>query len=434
MLNLNNRNPLKNFLVATGDQALYNTAGSGNNISNTSTGAIRLASGQLGIFSATDRSTVAPNVATDATPTRAEALNIYIAQGTADSASPSLTSYAYPLVSRPYERSGVIYGWEPVIATKQVYEAPTSSIWVVGNTSTGAIAPANNTSYGLTIAYSGRIQNEMVGSTSVASYTPEYVTPNYTTLATVNPLDHLIQNLVYTIDINSQAIVTDRGRGAQPIVAFALDRAGLVGTAVSGLAAGYLPLITTTAGTRGIYLTAGQATNLIAALPVGSSIVTVDLTTAGTATGADSIAIMALDRRLAFDDRIPQVKIKLDVGLRYGFANSVFLDETSYAFEGQGVARNLDLEYKRTAQQLKYNLNHDENPIPNYPSPISTSATYTRYNIEHYSSEQNDMGTTTKAPQTCVILVPSGSSTTIGQLDTALDSWLESVGSNLATI
>jgi hypothetical protein len=260
------------------------------------------------VFSATDRSTVAPNVATDATPTRAEALDIYLALGTADSAAPSQTANRYPLSSRPFERSGIIYGDKPVIATKQVYQAPTNSVWLVGNTSTGIIAPANNTTYGLTIAYSGRAMNEDVGTTALRFFTPNYTTPNYTALATVNPLDHLIQNLVYNININSQAVGGLRGVGAEPVYAIAIDRAGLVGTAIGSLAAGYLPLITTSTGTKGVTLTAAQVTNLVAALPAGCSLMTVDLSTAGAATGADTIALVAMDRKLAYDDRVPQVK------------------------------------------------------------------------------------------------------------------------------
>lgn len=434
MINGNNRAALETFLVASaGDVALYNTAGSGNNISNPSTSAVRLADGQLGIFCDSIFGTVALNVATDATPTKAEAPNIYIAQGTADSAAPSQSSYSYPLFPRPYERSGTIVGNGEIYATKQAYTAPTWSGWVVGNASTGAIAAANNTTYGLTIAYTGRAMTEDINHMARRYFVPSYTTPNYTALGTVNPIDHLVQNMVYQINRQSQ-VVASQNKGSEPVYAIALNLGGTGGTARASIAAGYLPLVTTSTGTRGVTLTAAQATSLIATLPVGCSVITIDLTTAGTAATTDAFAVIALDRKLAYDDRVPQTKIGLQIGKRYGFASSVYCAQVTFAFEGQGVGRILDLEYKRTHQQRKYTLNHDENPIIHFPSPVSTTGTYNRYNIEHVTNNTIDSANTVKVPQLAVILIPTASTTTVTQWDAAIDSWLTSVGSDLVTI
>ncbi len=208
MIANNNKQALKTFLVSSGDAALYNTAGSGNHINNVSTGAVRLANGQLGIFSESLFGSVALNVATDATPTITEAPSIYVAQGTADSAAPSQSTAAYPLVSRPYERSGTISAGK-LYATKQAYEAPSTSSWILGNASTGAITASNNTTYGLTIAYTGRIMTENVNHMGRRFFVPSYTTPNYTTLGTVNPVDHLVQNMVYQINRQSMAVTAN---------------------------------------------------------------------------------------------------------------------------------------------------------------------------------------------------------------------------------
>lgn len=432
MIANNNKQALKTFLVSSGDAAMYNTAGSGNHINNTSTGAVRLANGQLGIFSESLFGSVALNVATDATPTITEAPSIYVAQGTADSAAPSQTTNVYPLSSRPYERSGTISAGK-LYATKQLYEAPSTSTWILGNASTGAITAANNTTYGLTIAYTGRIMTENVNHMGRRYFVPSYTTPNYTALATVNPVDHLVQNMVYQINRQSMAVAPSN-KGAEPVYAIALNLSGTGGTARASIVAGYLPLVTTTTGTRGVTLTAAQATNLIAALPVGCSVITIDLTTAGTAATTDAIAIVALDRRLAYDDRVPQVKIGLQIGKRYGFGTAVYLTQITFPFEGSGVGRILDLEYKRTHGQRKYNLNHDENPITNYPSPVSTTGTYVRYNIVHTYTHAADLQNIIDSPQSLTVLIPSADSTTIGEWDTAIDSWLTSAGSDLKTI
>lgn len=432
MIANNNKQALKTFLVSSGDAALYNTAGSGNHINNVSTGAVRLANGQLGIFSESLFGSVALNVATDATPTITEAPSIYVAQGTADSAAPSQSTAAYPLVSRPYERSGTISAGK-LYATKQAYEAPSTSSWILGNASTGAITASNNTTYGLTIAYTGRIMTENVNHMGRRFFVPSYTTPNYTTLGTVNPVDHLVQNMVYQINRQSMA-VTANGKGSEPVYAIALNLGGTGGTARASIAAGYLPLVTTSTGTRGVTLTAAQATDLIAALPVGCSVITIDLTTAGTAATTDAIAIVALDRKLAYDDRVPSVKIGLQIGKRYGFGTAVYLTQTRFPFEGSGVGRILDLEYKRTHGQRKYNLSHDENPIVQYPSPVSVTGTYVRYNIVHTYTHAADLQNIIDSPQSLTVLIPSADTTTIGEWDTAIDSWLTSAGSDLKTI
>jgi hypothetical protein len=436
----NNKRPLASFVVAAGNQALYNTAGSGNHINNTSTGAVRLASGQLGIFSGSTLGSVALNVATDATPTVLEAPVIYIAQGTADSADPANSTALYPLVARPFERTGDISRHAKILATKQGYRTPTNTIWVVGDTgalATGGISAADETEYGLTIAYKGRTIDEMyAGRDSVSFFAPAYTTPNYTALGTTNPEDHMIQNLMWLVNRNSY-IMGSNGTGSEPVVGLALDLTGTVGTLVSSLTATYLPLVTLTSGaTRGITLTANQVTNLQATLPTGSSIVTVNLATAGTAaTGADAFAIMALDRKLSFKDRIPQIKVDIDLGLRYGFDwQQVYKAKLSYAFEGENTARQLDLEYRATHGQRKYNLNHVEDPIVEYPSPIDLTAIYTRYNIQYTDISHPDTFASIASPSLAVILIPNGSSTTISQFDSAINSWLESAGSDLLTI
>jgi len=431
-----NKRPVETFLVASGsDQALYNTSGSGNHINNTSTGAVRLAEGQLGIFSGSDWGSVAENVATDATPTITEAPVIYIAQGTADSANPGNSDYKYPLFARPFEQSGNIDSSNRILATKQAYVAGTNSTWVVGDTgalATGGISAESNTEYGLSIAYRGRVIDEDFNPKNTNSFNVFFTTPDYTSVT--NPEDHLIQNLMWNVNRNSRAIAVNKD-GNEPVVGIALDLTGSVGQAVSGLSAGFLPLVTTNAGNRGITLTSEDVTDLQAALPTGSSIVTINTTTAGaSAGGANAFAIRALDRRLAYEDRIPQTKVRLELGLRAGFDwQQVHHEETAVAYEGENTARQLDLWYRATHGQRKYNLDHIQDPIVEFPSPIDMSKTYVRYVIEYASSHRPDSFNTIVSPEKCVVLIETEDTTTVSQFDSAIDSWLTSAGSDLVS-
>lgn len=436
----NNKRAVETFLVSSGDAAIYNTAGSGNHINNTSTGAARLADGQLGFFSATDYGTVALNVATDATPTVTEAPMIYIAQGTADSANPATAqaNATYPLVARPYERSGDISSESRILATKQAYVAPTNSIWVVGDTgalATGGLTAEDNTEYTVSIAYRGYVVDEDFNPTATKVFKPTYTTPNYTSLGTTNPLDHLIQNLLWDVNRNSRILALNQ-EGNEPVVGIALDLTGTAGTAVGSLSPGYQPLVNTTAGTRGLTLTAADITMLQAALPSGSSIVTVDTTTAGaSANGANAFALMALDRPLVYNDRIKWRKVRLEVAMTAGFDwQQVYYDETEEAFEGEGLGRHLHLDYIKTHGQRKYFGLHRQVPIINYDSPFSLTETYNRYTIEYANLQQVDTFNYVSSPQRLVVAIPSGDTTTVGQWDTALDSWLTSAGSNLVTL
>lgn len=438
-----NKRAVETFLVGTGDQAVYNTAGAGNHIVNPTTGAVRLASGQLGFFSGSALGSVALNVATDTTPTVTEAPILYVAQGTADSADPANPTVAYPLFSRPFERTGDIDGRNNFTITKQVYQAPTQSIWVIGDTgavATGGIGtPQDLTEYRLGISMYGRFQENRLGTSfNTNQYAPFFVTPDYTALGTTNPLDHLIQNLVYEVNKNSSIMKPNRrlyGAG-HLVAALALDLSGDEGTTVASLSGGGTVTVMTVNGKAvQITLSAEQATNWIAGLPTGSSIVNVNLSTAGaTANVADAIALIGLDRGLVYDDEVDTVKTRLVIGLKSGFTSTVWADETSYAFEGNGTGRQLRLRYKATHGQRKYNLDHTLDPVVEFPTPFtSDSATYTTYVWRHENTAHVDTGNIVVSPQAAYICVPSASSTTIAQLDTAINAYAASAGVTVQT-
>ncbi len=422
------------FLVTTGNQALFNTAGADVYINNNTTGAVRLASGQLGVFAAGIFGSRANNTTLSSTDTTTHAPNVYIAQGTADSADPA-TAYAnatYPLFPRPLERSDDIVGNSLIRTTKQAAVTPTTSLWVVGDTgalATGGISANDNTTYGLTVAYRGRNFDELYDITGAAAFTPEYTTPDYTALSTAEPVDDLIHNLMFNVNRNSRIINNIRTQlnGNEPVVGMALDLTGSAGTDPTGLVAGnFLPLMSTQFGVRGITLTADTVAT-IANLPTGAFVLTIDTATAGTTTGgvADAFAIMALDRPLAFEDRIPQIKNRIDLGMRMGFDYvQIYNVEVTPPNEGQGVARVLDLQYRATHGQRKYMLDHVTDPVIEFASPIDLTVTYVTYTIEHQDTNQIDTTNVATTAHKVKLLIPTAGTTTISEFDTLFNAWL----------
>lgn len=446
-----NKRPVETFLVANASDTLINAAGQ-DNITDSTDNSVRLADGQLGIYAANDFGTAGINTATTTTPDLPEAPVIYVAQGTADSANPSVSS-TYPLSTRAYERTPDINGQTPVTVVKTPYLAPTHSTWVIGEPAGTAgqipATPLDETEYALRVAYRGRRMDEFYSPEGSATLNAHFVTPNYTTLSTAEPRDHLIQNLVWNINRNSKAfrISPARFRGnSDPIVALAIDSTGSTGDNIGGqgtgathLAAGdVVPVVNTSTGLRNITLTDAQATSIKNAAVAASgdaiadvtwSILTVDLSTAGTTSGgvADIIMLIALDNDLAYDDRIPQTKVRLDVGLTSGFDFDVVShEEHEEASEGSGTGRAWDLWYKATHGQRKYNLDHRQDPVIEYPSPVNTAATYTSYTISHVDVNQIDTSNLSQSPQRSFILVPSSNTTLVSAIDAAFNSWLAS--------
>lgn len=437
-----NKRPVESFIVAKTSQALYNTGGATNHINNTSTGAVRLADGQIGVFDALGLGSNALNTAITSGNTRQHSPAIFIAQGTANSASPS-TRVTYPLWSRPFERTAIIEGQTPIIATKQAYVLPTFSIWNVGAPSgTGVITAADNTEYSIKVGARGTRINQSYHSDGTQSSTYSYVTPNYTALATAQPVDHLLQNLVWEVDRNSDALNINRSplRGHDPVIAFAIMTAGGSGTAIGGvdpLAAGdFLPVVNTSFGVKGITLTEAQAESIKAAALAQAggviadltwTILTVDLATAGTTTGgvANMVMLMGLDGALAYDDKMVNTKTRLIVGLSSGFDfNTVALTQYSFASEGSGSSRYWDLLYKATQGQRKYSLNHVEDPVINFASPIVADTKYVAYAIQHSSAAQIDTSNVSESPKMEYILIPSSETTLISAFDTLMNAWL----------
>jgi hypothetical protein len=453
----NNKRAVETFLVAAAGQTALPNADTA--LVNASTGAVNLNNGQLGFFAAypldAGSGVRSLNTALNHTTTYDTIANapwVQIFQGNENSADPSSASANYPLWVRPYEASSVIKGSNNLTVTKKEPVAPTTSTWAIGQpagTGSGEITALDNTEYSISIAYRGRRMDEFYHPEGTNHFSPSFVTPNYTALGTAQPVDHLIQNLAWEINRNSKAVAVNRTkfRGNDPVVALAIDASspsagteiGEGGSGGTAIAAGdFIPVVNTSFGVKGITLTADQADSIkdavVAAtgVAIGSldaNILTIDLATAGTATGgtADMIILLALDADLAFDDKIPQVKTRLDVGLTRGFDfNTVYATQEVNASEGQGQGRTLDLWYKATHGQRKYNLDHTHDPIPEFPSPIDTADAYYQYTVMHEDENQVDVGNVVVSPKKAIVLVPDANTTLVTAIDNVFGAWVAS--------
>lgn len=421
----------KTFLVAKRSVAVYNTA---NNHLNNSNGTVLLSDGQIGFFDASgygasganklNKSLSAASVSTITTtatalPTLSTPV-IKIVQGNENSSNPWNLNQPAPLWTRPYEESMPIHLDGYIQVSKCDYAAPKHNTWVIGKPladSTGKITAIKNTEFQLRIGFKGSMSEEFYGTEQALYMNASYVTPDYTALSTAYPVDDIVQHIVYEINRNSMAFAQSKSRsGSFPVVALAIDSTATAGTLVSALAAGtFLPLVNTTTGIKGIYPTAEQVASITAAVTAAGfatadTIVTVDLTTAGTGSAgkADGIILLALDTPAAFKDYTINRKNALTVGLTRGFDfTGVQQKEAVAPFEGQGLGRVLDRMYRNTHGQRKYNLIHVTDPITEFPSPVDPTDTYTTYTIEHAFRKGSDIMHVTENPAQEVLLVPT---------------------------
>jgi len=436
---------VENFLVAKQGQTAIPTSG---NLYTPGT----LADGQLAVVCASSFGSVGLNVYTDATPTITEAPVIQIAQGNSTSTTSQTATATYPLWVRPYEVSKPIDGRREVRVTKQSYRAPSFSTWYLTEPNV-----LSNTAYMMEIAFKGRRQEEMYSLQEQSSLNVGFTTPDFSStglnLNTNQAQGWILNNVAYNVNRNSKAL-TPGARFAQqaPVVAFSILKAGGSGVEIGGVspiaAASSVPVITTPQGTKNFVFTADQATAIKnAALAIAGGVIA-DLTwtiepatyTASLTATNDAILFMALDETQVYVDYVPQVKVRLGVGLRTGFdITQTTLTQTGYADEGQGQGRVLDLMYKATEGQRKYANRHTEDPVITFPSPVDTALVYTTYTIHHSNVTETDMFNQLVRPAKEIVLIPQYSTGTttnpyLATFEGVLNNWLASAVSNASIV
>lgn len=452
-LNQNGKRPVETILVAKDNQDLINNLAGGGALpgggtyvggtdlplmSTVNQGFVNLNDGQLGIFSADYDGLRTNNVALQSGDDYADVPAIKIVQGTATSQNPSATNTP-PLTNRQLEESGVILGRHTVTWTAKAAALPVFSTWKVGDDvgNIGEINISSNTEYRLRIAFSGTIIDYHYGKQQYPSSTTNYVTPNYLTLGLVNNLDHFVQNFVVQANRNSRQFrqSLNNRRANDPYVAFAIAPLAVGGTQDITAPAfdngGIVNVMVFGAVTQSINLTAGQVASLRTAISAGYGILPTDLSTAGSAAGAEYMIYMALDRDRVYDDRIKNDKIDIEAGSPAGFDEQVLIERQTNAYEGEGSGRIWQLVYEGTAGQRKYaQFQRRKWPFIEVPSGIDVNERYTAFILEHRAVHELGIASASVAPRKTIILVPSCDNVTIDALEAYLNTWVRSTPSN----
>ena len=397
--------------------------------------AVNLSDGQIGIYEAAPGGVVNMNVSVDSSnvATPSDAPKVYFAQGTAYSATPSTAngpSQPVSVASLAIPSSGVkSITWKEASVGK-------NCAWVIGDDLGGAgeINTEDLTDYSFDVSFRSRIKDRNFTMSSLEVVQVHFSTPDYTALATVDPLDDLVQNLVYQANTFSKAIVTNGVKGNKDFVAFAVNVSGGAGVSLTTLS---------TAGATitgyGIVTTAAQSaafadivTNTATTGLTGASTVEpIDLTTAGAAANCEAIIVMSLDRDIAVGyDRIADVRTRIQVGLIDGFNYPTVTNvEGSQAQEAEGTARKWRIFYEDTMGQRFYGKNKTLFPFAyQYPDFIVDSKTYDAMVLEYEDIPYTLDSSLTTDPHKLIILVPSDATGTLkADLEAFFQAWCPQV-------
>jgi hypothetical protein len=410
------------ILVAKADVAIANAANATENLFDPSSLVANILDGQLGVVCDTHTSsTRAYNEFIDSSDDAVKVDTIRIVQGTPASADISAIA-PLPYGDKAAVKSYKIQAKNGIMYTAKVAKSSSSDAWVIGG-SLGAITPVSETDYKLHLQFISARNDKYFSVQGNENLSINFTTPDYTTLATTSPLDHLVQNLVYNADLNSYAMRYNMPfvrRGNKNFVAFALKLAGGSGTKIGNIVAGVsFPAITSNGSTVS-YIPNGDFVetikNVIAngsasGVSANTTIELVDLSTAGAATKTDAILLVALDHTLAAArDEIVPVKVRLNVGLEYGFQSGVSAAKANLSkpFEGEGKARTWQLYFDNGARLnifTQQSRMHTEYFLQ-APSYIDATKDYTAYIIDSKEEYQVAYSHDSEYFHRTIILVP----------------------------
>lgn len=132
---------------------------------------------------------------------------------------------------------------------------------------------------------------------------------------------------------------------------------------------------------------------------------------------ADHLMLMAVDRTPTFEDRIPYLKTRLQVGLIDGFnETTVTVTNVQDSSEGEGTSRQWEIFYDNTHRQRQYDQYRGFEDLKiRYDNPIIDGTFYDAVNVEHYHADLIGTDTIVK-PFKLIILIPNAESSDNGDL------------------
>ena len=441
------------ILVAKAGVPIANVANATENLFDPTTLVANILNGQIGIVCDTHTSSTRKyNEYLNTTDDAVKVDEIRIVQGTPNSADISKVA-PLPYGHKEAIKSFKVKAKNGILYTAKVAKASSNDAWVIGGPTTGAIQAVSDSDYKLNLQFISKRNDRDFSISGNENLSVSYSTPDYVTLATAEPLDHLVKNLVYNSNLNSYGlrfnIPSFVRRGNKNFVSFAINFAGGSGVALSSITAGTPFPVLVSNGQNINFIPDADFVKTIANIIANgasygvtgaSTIELVDLTTAGTADEAQGILLVSLDHQLAAArDEIPQVKVRLNVGLEYGF-NGVNTTKVNLSkpYEGEGKGRVWQLEYNNRARLnvfTQQNRMYGEYFLE-VPSYIDETLHYTAYIIEHKDEYQVAYSHDSEYFHRLIILVPCTESspgvfvsdaTVVSGLNTYLGQWLTSV-------
>lgn len=388
------------ILVAKAGVPVANAANAGENLFDPTTLVANILDGQIGIVCDTHTSsTRAYNEYINTTDDAVKVDEIRVVQGTPNSADISQVA-PLPYGDKEAIKSFKIQAKNGILFTAKVAKASSNDAWVIGADGAGTISAVSDSDYKLNLQFLSKRNDRDFSISGNENLTISYSTPDYTTLATAEPLDHLVQNLVYNADLNSYSLRYNMPsfvrRGNKNFVAFAINFDGASGTKLGNIQPGVsFPVLVSNGQTVSFIPDVDfveTVKNIIAngssyGVDAGTTIELVDLSSAGTADKAQGILLVSLDHKLAAaHDEIPQVKVRLNVGLEYGF-NGVNTTKVNLSkpYEGEGKGRVWQLEYNNRARLNVFTQQNRQwgEYFLEVPSYIDATKNYTAYILEH---------------------------------------------------
>jgi hypothetical protein len=409
---------MEQLVVLSGDQALS----TGALVDGTT--AFNIADGQAGVLSWDfDGSTSLGNFIT-AGETASQVKAVKLLQGTPKSSSIH-TADSFEVGDKAKVESGIIY--------RENVRSVTTTLPRQGRYGAQALTdlatPLDNTEYGLNV-YLNSVRNDRDWSDNDEVITDVFQSPDFTTLATVNPLDYIVKTSLYRLNFKSRVVSLSNSaasRGNRDVIGFAINTAGGTGTAIG----------TITCGTSIPVMTDGSVTTnfdadekLITALAQiifehnadatvtdkitgTSTIELIDTASAGTvAAGAGNAAANAMvvigldDTTAAYSDNIKETAKTIQADLTLGYRSETFSSLQVMPFEYLNSGRNWSIENSDRAQiQVHTMQNHPHGEFfSEGASYVDSSKSYTSTIIDYYDWEDTLTVTQPSEKQLIILL------------------------------
>lgn len=404
----NNKLSIPVIEVAKGDQALATGT------LTSATSALNIASGQLGVLSWDFSGTKPLGTFIAATDDATEVKAIKILCGTPVSAA-TQNADIWEVGDKAYVESGVIRNDK--IRSVSVSKARFPK-WG-GFAATSFPTPADDVEYKAYVRLlSVRSDRDFGNNDDVIEVS--FPATDFTTLGTVSPKDLVLKTIVDKLNRYSR-IVNQNGnqaKGNKNIVAFAVKIAGGTGTVIGTIVPGTVVpfqtidgVTTSVTADEAMVRALAQLVNDNATLVGTSTILNVNLATAGAAADADAIIVLGLPSlTAAYSDNIEQVQTSAEISFGGGWVTgSTPVVTKMWADEGTGQASKWAI-----ASADRYLLTvhtAQSHPWGEYFATgkdyIDSTKLYTSYQIDFYDTENPLGGLEITSPKSVTLLFPS---------------------------